>query len=83
MTITAAREEVGTPTMRAQALRTVLAAAPTVGIEMALASHGTVLTRDDRLLVANLTESELADLSALSGEMSELDVLSVDTNNNL
>lgn len=72
-----------TPTMRAQALRSVLAASPSIGVEQAVATYGAVLTREDRSLVLSLSTEELADLGRLSGELGELDQLSVDTNNNL
>jgi hypothetical protein len=74
---------VSSPRARALALRDVLDAAGTIGVEAAVATYGSLLADSDRALVLGLSTSEVADLQDLDSSLHALDRIAADNNNNL
>lgn len=68
---------------RSAALHEVLERAKEIGVMAALQLHDAHLTPEDRQLISDLAPHEVDELLALSGQMSDLDAIAMDTNNNL
>lgn len=69
--------------VRAATIREIIEAAADQGIAEAIREHGTNLTSEDRQLLLDLSPAEIDELVALSGQVSQLDAIAMDTNNNL
>jgi hypothetical protein len=68
--------------VRAAAIRTALETAAESGMAAAIAEHGADLTPEDEQMLVELSADEIQELVSLSGQVSELDTIAMDTNNN-